>query len=54
MKVVNILKHSYRPGTFTPDMEKAVEENQGGICPLIDMKPAVSSHFDFKKNYGNL
>ena len=43
VKVVNILKHNYPPGSFTPDMEKRVEENQGCICPLIAMKPSVSS-----------
>ena len=43
VKVVNIIKHNYARGAFTADMEKMVEGSQGCICPLVDMKPSVSS-----------
>ena len=43
VKVVNIIKHNYARGAFTADMEKMAEGSQGCICPLVDMKPSVSS-----------
>ncbi|XP_070189874.1 tRNA (uracil-5-)-methyltransferase homolog B-like isoform X2 [Littorina saxatilis] len=38
-KVVNIVKHN-RVGAFTSEMEKMAEQNQGCICPLLDMMPS--------------